>query len=91
MAPRDASDHGIGYAVKQLQNGSRVRRRGWNGKGMWLALGSYWSNDAWALGPHGMKTQPFVVMKTADNTLVPWLCSQTDLLATDWEIETFAD
>jgi hypothetical protein len=23
-------------------------------------------------------------MKTADGQVVPWLCSQTDLLASDW-------
>ena len=27
-----------------------------------------------------------VDMKTADGYVVPWLCSQTDLLATDWEV-----
>lgn len=25
-------------------------------------------------------------MKTADNMVVPWLCSQTDMLANDWMI-----
>ena len=77
---------GIGWAVKQLQNGQRVQRAGWNGKGMWLAL----VFDA----SFGMKNMPsnwagylsFVVMFTADHRLVPWLCSQTDLLATDWQI-----
>jgi hypothetical protein len=29
---------------------------------------------------------PHVDMWTAQGDLVPWLCSQTDLLATDWEI-----
>lgn len=28
--------------------------------------------------------QEFVVVKTADGTLVPWLASQTDVLAEDW-------
>lgn len=27
-----------------------------------------------------------VYMKTADNKLVPWLCSQADALAEDWQI-----
>jgi len=26
-----------------------------------------------------------VDMKTADGSLVPWVCSQTDMLAEDWE------
>ena len=28
--------------------------------------------------------QEFIVMKTADDNLVPWLASQTDMLAEDW-------
>jgi hypothetical protein len=70
----------IGWAVKQLQDGSRVRRSGWNGKNMWLAL---------QIPDGGSKmTLPYVYIRTAGETgdLVPWLCSQTDLLATDWEL-----
>jgi hypothetical protein len=29
-------------------------------------------------------TLPYIYMKTADNNLVPWLASQTDILADDW-------
>ena len=28
----------FGWAIKQLQNGSKVIRANWNGKGMWLKL-----------------------------------------------------
>lgn len=28
----------IGWAIEQLQNGNKVRRRGWNGKGMFIVL-----------------------------------------------------
>ena len=31
-------EQGIGWAVKQMQNGDRVARSGWNGKGMFLFL-----------------------------------------------------
>ncbi len=72
--------NGIGWAVKQLHNGQRVRRAGWNGKGMWLALQVPDANSKMTL--------PYVFMSTAQGDLVPWLCSQTDLLATDWEIAT---
>lgn len=69
---------GIGQAIKELQNGNKVRRSGWNGKGMWLELQN----------PDAMSkmTLPYVFMFTADKHRVPWLCSQTDLLAIDWEI-----
>jgi hypothetical protein len=74
----NGQDNGIGWAVKQMQNGARVARRGWNGWGMWLALQ--------VPTAYSKMTVPYVYMKTADDKLVPWLCSQTDLLAMDWEL-----
>lgn len=68
----------IGWAIKQLRDGATVQRLGWNGKGMWLALQV---PDA-----HSKMTLPYVYMSTAQGDLVPWLCSQTDLLATDWQV-----
>lgn len=67
---------GIGWAVKQMHNGSKVAREGWNGKDMWLALQ--------VPDEHSKMSLPYVYIKTVDNKLVPWLCSQTDLLAMDW-------
>ena len=32
------------------------------------------------------RTLPWIGMKTADDTFVPWLASQTDMLAEDWEV-----
>ncbi len=88
--------NGIGWAVEQMQSGSRVARRGWNGKGMYLAYQPGYpagipinANTAKATGlPEGTvcKFLPYIMMKTADGSFVPWLCSQTDLLATDWEL-----
>ena len=69
---------GIGWAIKQMHNGQRVTRPGWNGKGMWLALQV---PDA-----HSKMTLPYIYMKTAQGDLVPWLASQTDILAMDWMI-----
>lgn len=69
---------GIGQAVKEMRDGKRVCRTGWNGKGMWLELQTPDANDKMTL--------PYVFMRTVQANLVPWLCSQTDLLATDWEL-----
>jgi len=87
--------HGIGWAVKEMHDGHRVRRAGWNGKGMFLFLvpGSRFKvNRPPLLGiyPEGTEIDyhPRTLwpqMKTAQGHVVPWLCSQTDLLATDWE------
>jgi hypothetical protein len=68
----------FGEAIKNLKDGSRVARAGWNGKGMWLALQV---PDA-----HSKMSLPYIYMKTADDKLVPWLASQTDMLAVDWEL-----
>lgn len=85
----------IGEAVKSMKAGTRVTRPGWNGKGMYLAFQKGYpdgipinSNTAEATGqPQGtmLRFQPYVMMRTADGSFVPWLCSQTDLLAEDWE------
>lgn len=34
----DAEAHDIGWAVKQMWDGAKVRRRGWNGRGMFIVL-----------------------------------------------------
>jgi len=68
----------IGEAVEHLKQNHRVQRLGWNGKGMWLALQ--------VPDDHSKMSLPYVYMSTADGKLVPWLCSQTDLLAEDWQV-----
>lgn len=68
----------IGEAIEAMRGGEVVARAGWNGKGMWLALQ--------VPDEHSKMTLPYVYMRTAQGELVPWLCSQTDLLASDWEI-----
>lgn len=86
----------IGWAVKQLRLGLRVARSGWNGKGMYLAFQPGYpegieinANTAKATGqPEGtvLRFLPYVMMRTAQGDFVPWLCSQTDLLAEDWAL-----
>jgi hypothetical protein len=68
----------IGEAVSNLREGMKVARRGWNGKGMSLELQ--------VPDSYSKMTMPYVFMNTVDGGRVPWLCSQTDLLATDWMI-----
>jgi hypothetical protein len=81
----------FGEAIEAIKNGKRVCREGWNGKGMYLFIitpvgsdGNGWTytngvNDNYPL-------LPFIAMKTADDKVVPWLASQTDILAEDWQI-----
>ena len=83
----------FGKALEAMEVGSKVARVGWNGKGMFLFLvpGSRFQvNRSPLLGifPEGtfINYHAHVDMKTAQGDIVPWLCSQTDMLAKDWEI-----
>lgn len=84
----------FGQALEALKRGEKVARVGWNGKGMWLVLQKAYPdgipinrNTSEATGiPEGTicKFLPYIMMKTATGEFVPWLASQTDLLAEDW-------
>lgn len=84
------------YALNALREGKRVARKGWNRKNMFIFFnpGSEVKvtegrplASAFPIGTE-CRMLPYIMMKTADPvlTFVPWLCSQTDLLASDWEI-----
>ena len=68
----------FGQAIEALKQGRKVSREGWNGKGMWLALQR---PDA-----HSKMSLPYIYMRTVTGDLVPWLASQTDMLADDWMV-----
>lgn len=78
----------FGEAVKAMCVGDKVARQGWNGKGMFLfmVIGNHWGFQSDVSGIDGLETCSFVCMKTADNKLVPWLASQSDVLSYDWVI-----
>lgn len=79
----------FGMAIEALRIGKKVSRKGWNGKGMWLSHVEPYNNHQFDLiekpGAEGTFL-PYIGMKTADNGYVPWLASQTDMLAYDWHI-----
>ena len=79
-------------ALMSVKMGARVRRKGWNGKGMFIFLvpgSTFKVNRPPLLGIYDEGTEityhSHIDMCTADGTVVPWLASQTDLLASDWE------
>ena len=76
----------FGAALAALKSGKRVARKGWNGKGIFIELQR---PDA-----HSKMTSPYIFIDTtglqttnpdAPKARVPWLASQTDMLADDWE------
>lgn len=66
----------FGIALDALRGGRKVARNGWNGKGQWIALQEPNENSKMSL--------PYLYIRTVGGDLVPWLASQTDLLARDW-------
>lgn len=73
----------FGDALVQLKKGERVARNGWNGKSMWLQMQT---PDA-----HSKMTLPYIYIEYPNGhpayptgSRVPWLASQTDMLAEDW-------
>lgn len=69
----------FGWALNQMRlNDRKLFREGWNGKGMWLQIQFPDSCSK--------MNSPYIYMHTSDNRLVPWVASQSDLLAVDWMI-----
>jgi hypothetical protein len=83
----------FGHAIVAMKTGYRVARAGWNGKGMFLfkVAGSQFEVNREPL--KSILGEGTVVnylthydMRTADGSIVPWLCSQADMDADDWLI-----
>ena len=68
----------IGDAIAEMQRGEKVTRIGWNGKNQHLELQV---PDA-----HSKMTLPYIFITTVSGDRVPWLASQTDILAEDWVV-----
>lgn len=80
---RSSGNYSFGDTLFLLEQGERVARAGWNGKGMYLVLvqpDQYQVDTLFEELPN----DPWIGMRTAAGTLVPWLASQTDMLAKDW-------
>jgi len=90
------SKFGIGQAIEKLKEGLKLQREGWNGKNMFIVYQKAYpdgiainQNTAQAIGePVGTvhKFLPYLMMRTAGGEFVPWLASQTDILAEDWQV-----
>ena len=73
----------IGQAVEALIQGKRVTRDNWNGPGQYLELQVPDENSKMTL--------PYVYIYTVHGNLIPWLCSQADLLCNDWSLVDVAE
>lgn len=88
----------FGQALKDAVNHrKRISREGWNGKGMYVVYQEAYpdgipinANTAKATGlKEGSvcKFRPYLMMKSANDEFVPWVASQSDILADDWKSE----
>lgn len=73
-----AGGNGFGWALAELWGGEAVKRKNWNGKTQYLKLQLPDSGSA--------NTLPYIWIRTVQGDRVPWVASQTDLLARDWEV-----
>ena len=91
-AYRPTDGMNFGLALEAAKKGYRIARRGWNGKGMFLyyvpAAAYPPATDVAkeAFGGENVPYGAYIAMKTAQGNVVPWLASQTDMLADDWYI-----
>ena len=83
----------FGLAIEAAKKGAKITRRGWNGKGMFLYYvpeGRYpaRTDAAKSIATEDGKVDygAYIAMKTAQGNVVPWLASQADMLADDWEV-----
>ena len=77
---QNQEDSGMNFsdALHDLKRGLKLQRRGWNGKDMWIKIRKP--------DHHSRMSLPYIYMRTAQGHTVPWLASQTDILADDWTI-----
>ena len=77
----------FGEALTELKAGKAMARRGWNGKGIFI--------KAQFPDENSKMTAPYIYIDSsglqtsnpdAPKNCVPWLASQTDMFAEDWQI-----
>jgi hypothetical protein len=80
-------------ALLEAKSGKAVYRKGWNGKGMTVSIQRPDDNSKMSR-PYLYMAIPVAITHQFDGTpvhpdgieFVPWLASQTDLMAEDWEL-----
>lgn len=72
----DDKELSFGEALDLLRSKKKLARRNWNGKDQSLELQTPDDNSK--------MSRPYIYITTVDGARVPWVASQTDLLAYDW-------
>lgn len=90
---------GVTFSIALLNclDGAKIWREGWNGKNQYVVYQKGYpsgipinENTSKATGiPQGTVCSflPYLMFKTVENAFVPWVISQTDVLAKDWSVD----
>jgi hypothetical protein len=81
-AYRETTGLTFGLALEALKAGERLTRSGWNGAGLWLEYRPASGVDLAFI----RMSYPVHSKSYPEGACVPWLASQTDMLAEDWSI-----
>ena len=65
-------------ALAMIIDGAKMTRQGWNGAGQFIE--AQWPDV------NSKMTQPYIFITTTQGDRVPWVASQGDAFATDWEV-----
>lgn len=80
-------------ALTACKKGNRISRAGWNAPGQWVAFSPGFRLTAERIYSPAIKKHtgggtslfgPYVMLRNAQGSFVPWTPSQGDLLAEDW-------
>lgn len=85
----------FGQALAALKSGDKIARDGWNGAGQFVVLQAGYPNgipinrntaDATGILEGTVCVfRPYLMLRTADGSFVPWAPSVSDVLAEDWQ------
>ena len=88
--------HDFSWALRQMKNGKKIHRAGWNGKGMFAVLQKGYPNgipcnkqtaEAWGLNEGDLfRCEPYMQLKMVNGSHSMWVPSVNDCLSNDWAI-----
>ena len=67
----------FGQAIQELKKGKKLKRKGWNGKGIFIAI--QFPDE------HSKMTAPYLYVESRFGR-VPWKETMIELLSNEWQI-----
>lgn len=84
--------------LREVKNGKKIARKGWNGKGMFVVYQKAYPQGipcneqtakAWGLQPGDLfKCEPYLQIRMANGSHAMWVPSINDILSEDWYVVT---